>query len=67
VLQLSSVSVRGLGIPSGGGLVYHPDGVVEPVRLPVHELVLEEGTVHHSLLVPGEEEAAESTSAELTH
>lgn len=54
LIEVSGVSVRGLGIPSGGGLVYHPDGAIEPVRHPVHELVPEEdGGLRHSLLFPG--------------
>ncbi len=53
LMAVSGVAVRGLGIPSGGGLVYHPDGVVEPVRRPVHELVVEDDGLRHSLLLPG--------------
>lgn len=64
LLQVSGVSVRGLGVPSGGGLVYHPDGAIEPVRHPVHELVPEEdGGMRHSLLFPGSgERSAEPVS-----
>jgi cyanophycinase-like exopeptidase len=54
LLRAAEVPVRGLGIPSGGGLVYHPDGVIEPVRHPVHEWVPEERGLRHSLLLPGE-------------
>lgn len=52
----AELSVRGLGIPTGGGLVHHPDGSggsIEPVRHPLHELVSEDGAVRHSLLFPG--------------
>lgn len=64
LLQVSGISVRGLGVPSGGGLVYHPDGTIEPVRHPVHELVPEEdGGLRHSLLFPGSgERSAEPVS-----
>lgn len=46
--------VRGLGIPTGGGLVIHPDGSAEAVRHPVTELVFpEEGDeIAESLLFP---------------
>lgn len=52
LLRASGAAVRGLGIPSGGGLAFHPDGVIEPIRHPVHELVVEEGRLRHSLLLP---------------
>jgi hypothetical protein len=57
LLSASGLSVRGLGIPTGGGLIHHPDGVIEPVRHPVHELVREGDTVRHSLLFPGQKAA----------
>lgn len=57
LLRAADVPVRGLGIPSGGGLIYHADGVVEPVRHPVHEWVPTDDGLRHSLLVPGMEEA----------
>lgn len=47
--------VRGFGIPTGGGAVYHPDYSMEPVRHPVVEVSLsEEGQVRQALLFPGE-------------
>lgn len=67
LIEVSGVSLRGLGIPAGGGLVYHPDGVVEPVRRPVHELVPEEGGLRHSLLLPGEMEPLAPASAGRVH
>ncbi len=50
----SREKVRGLGIPTGGALVYHPDGAVEAVRRPVHELVWDEDgeEIRASLLLP---------------
>lgn len=56
LLRRADVPVRGLGIPSGGGLIYHPDGVVEPVRHPVHEWIPAEDGLRYSLLLPGDEE-----------
>jgi hypothetical protein len=55
----SGVAVRGLGIPSGGGLLYHPDQTLEPIRHPVVELAISvgdepEGRLVQSLLMPGE-------------
>lgn len=51
---------RGFGMPSGGGMVYHPDGSVEPVRYPLNEFSLVDERVAHGLLVPeGDEEIVE--------
>ena len=51
-VRRSPTPVRGLGLPFGGGLVCHPDGTIEPLRLPVHELVPEGGDLRHGLLLP---------------
>ncbi len=45
---------RGLGIPSGGGALYHPDYSVEPVRHPVAEVEMSEEGPKLALLFPGE-------------
>ncbi len=45
-------AVRGLGIPRGGGLLYHPDHTAEPVRHPACELVFRDGRVTASYLFP---------------
>ncbi|MEE3754637.1 Type 1 glutamine amidotransferase-like domain-containing protein [Mycobacterium intracellulare] len=42
----------GLGIPSGGGVVVHPDSTVEPLRYPAHKFVYDGTRVVHSLLSP---------------
>ena len=59
-LAASHERVRGLGIPTGGGFLYHSDGTVEAVRRPLHELIWEEdgNTLRDSLLLPPGEEAA---------
>ncbi|RAV13943.1 peptidase [Mycolicibacterium sp. GF69] len=51
VLQGAAV---GLGIPSGGGLIVHPDATVEPLRHPAHEFRYDETDVVHSLLWPAD-------------
>jgi peptidase E len=43
---------RGVGIPSGGGLVLHPQGVLEAVRHPACEMVVEEGRIVSSVVLP---------------
>jgi hypothetical protein len=50
---------RGLGIPTGGGALYHPDYSVEPVRQPLTEVELTENGPRQALLLPGETGAAE--------
>lgn len=60
LLQVSELSIRGIGIPSGGGLLYHPDGAVEPIRRPLQELVVEEEQLRQSLLLPAELSADEA-------
>jgi hypothetical protein len=44
---------RGLGIPSGGGALYHPDYSVEPLRNPLVEVDQTENGVRQALLLPG--------------
>lgn len=44
---------RGLGIPTGGGALYHPDYSVEPVRHPLVEVSLGESGPVQALLLPG--------------
>lgn len=45
-------AARGLGIPRGGGVVYHPDGTVEALRHPACEVELRDGAVAVSLIMP---------------
>jgi hypothetical protein len=45
---------RGLGLPTGGGAVVHPDLTVEPVRHPLTEFSMEEKEVQQALLFPPE-------------
>lgn len=52
VLRLAGLPVRGIGIPTGGALVYHPDQTFEPFRHPVVEVVREDGAWKPSLLLP---------------
>jgi cyanophycinase len=48
---------QGIGIPTGGGAVYHPDGTLEPVRHPLCEIVVSEGGVVSNVLLPPTEAA----------
>ncbi|TAM72158.1 Type 1 glutamine amidotransferase-like domain-containing protein [Mycobacterium sp.] len=49
-IRLLSGEATGLGVPSGGGVVVHADGTVEPVRRPAHTFVFDGTVVTHALL-----------------
>lgn len=51
-VQLLNGSVRGMAIPSGGGLVYYADQSIEAIRRPLSEFSLEGERLRRSLLVP---------------
>jgi len=38
LLRLSAANTRAIGVPTGGGAIYHPDHTVEPLRHPLVEL-----------------------------
>jgi len=38
LLRLSAANTRAIGLPTGGGAIYHPDHTVEPLRHPLVEL-----------------------------
>jgi cyanophycinase-like exopeptidase len=44
--------ITGLGIPSGGGLMVHPDGTFEALRRPVDEFSWDGSGIKHSILLP---------------
>jgi hypothetical protein len=50
--NLSPAGTRAIGIPTGGGAVYWPDGTLEPLRYPLTELVKEGDQVREQLLLP---------------
>jgi cyanophycinase-like exopeptidase len=49
-IQSLKGAATGLGIPSGGGVIVHPDTTIEPLRRPAHEFRCEGTHVTHSLL-----------------
>jgi cyanophycinase len=51
-LQLLNGSVKGIGIPAGGGLVYHPDHSIEAIRYHSYELTIRDGELNCGLLIP---------------
>ncbi len=47
-------SVTGIGIPTGGGVAYHPDHSLEAIRHPCHEVSVRDGKTARGLIFPGE-------------
>ena len=52
IINLSSAGTRGIGIPAGGGAIYWPNGMLEPLSRPLTELVKEEEQVRERLILP---------------
>ena len=52
VVRMLESGERGLGIPAGGGFIYHPDHTIEPVRFPMHEFSVVDKEVTDTLLFP---------------
>ena len=57
VVPKAGEHVRGFGIPTGGGALYHPDYSMEPVRHPLVEVSARGGAGRQALLFPGERRA----------
>jgi len=51
-LEFCGGVVSGLGLPAGGGLIYHTNHTVEAIRYPAVELFLNNDEIHQSLLLP---------------
>jgi cyanophycinase len=49
-------AVTGLGIPTGGGIIAHPDGTLEALRRPVDEFSWDGTRIKQSILLPIEKE-----------
>jgi peptidase E len=57
-ISLLDGAAKGIGIPSGGGLIYYPDQSIEAIRHPLHEFSIQDGEINAALLMPENEEAA---------
>ncbi len=53
-LRLLNGAAKGIGIPTGGGLVYYPDQSIEAIRHPLSAFSIEGGEIKHDLLLPKE-------------
>ena len=51
-LEFCGGVVNGIGLPAGGGLIYHTNHTVESIRYPAVELFLDNGEIYQSLLMP---------------
>ncbi len=51
-IELLDGSAKGIGIPTGGGLIYYPDESIEAIRYSLNEFSIKEGRISNSLLVP---------------
>lgn len=51
-LQFCGGVVHGIGLPSGGGLIYHTNHTAEAIRYPAVEFFLRSGEIAQSLLMP---------------
>lgn len=52
LVNLAGDDARGIGIPAGGGLIYSPDGSLEPIRKALIEFHKNEDGVTENLLLP---------------
>lgn len=52
VVRKSGEEARGIGIPAGGGAIFHHDWTLEPVRHPITEFTRDEQGITQSLLMP---------------
>lgn len=52
LVNLAGDGARGIGIPAGGGMIYSPDGTLEPIRKGLPEFSREGGRILEKLLLP---------------
>ena len=64
VIQLLNGPATGLGIPTGGGLVYYPDQTIEAIRYPLYELSMRDGAISYSLVMPKPEQQSDRLGIE---
>ncbi|MDJ0835249.1 MAG: Type 1 glutamine amidotransferase-like domain-containing protein [Acidobacteriota bacterium] len=63
VVSVSEGFSKGIGIPKGGGMIYHPDHALEPVRQPLIEFAKDGDDLTETLLFPGSEEERDGDDA----
>jgi hypothetical protein len=55
-IQLLNSTTTGIGIPTGGGLIYYPDQSIEAIRYPLSEYMMRDGIMSHSLVIARQEQ-----------
>jgi len=53
IINLSEGRERGIGIPSGAGMIYHSDHTVEPIRHTLYEFIAKDKEIKESMIIPG--------------
>ena len=53
-VQLFGGKWPGIGLPTGGGAIYHPDGSFMPLQHPLHEFSVAGEGLRHTLLMPSQ-------------
>ena len=51
-IRRSEKPVRGIGIPTGAGMVYHADRTIEAIRYPLHQFSIDDGVISEKIIVP---------------
>ena len=52
LIKFLAPGVKGIGIPSGGGIIYHPENTVEALRLPACEFSIRDKKLVRTFLFP---------------
>ena len=55
LVQFLGEGTRGIGIPTGGAAIYHPDHTLQPLRHPLHEFQAKDSEIASSILIPGDQ------------
>lgn len=55
-IHLTGEGTHGIGIPTGGGAIYHPDGSLSPVRYPLNLFSLAGQQLSHSVVLEAPDE-----------
>jgi cyanophycinase len=52
LVSLAQSDARGIGLATGGGAVYYPDGTLEPMRKPLIEIVKQDSQISENFIGP---------------